>query len=61
MFQNLIKDYFVNNHHRVTMEMIPDKEMENRIIQEEEQTLAAVKQSLTPSQLDEVRDLTCYL
>ena len=40
------------------MEMIPDKDLERKIVEAEEESLANVKQSLTPAQIDEVS--CCY-
>ena len=55
MFQTLIKEYFVHNNHRVTMEMVPDKDLERSIVEAEESSLAAVKKSLSAAQIDEVQ------
>lgn len=54
VFQDLLKKYFVNNTHRVVVEMIPDKELENQQNQAEEKQLQSIKSSMSPAQLEEI-------
>merc|ERR1712038_2145150 len=40
VFQQCIKDYLVNNKHRVTIEMVPSKTLEQEQLEDEERRLA---------------------
>lgn len=51
VFQNLIKKYFVSNQHRVTVEMKPDLELEEKQRLEEESRLARAKESMSEQQV----------
>ena len=48
---NLIKKYFVSNQHRVTVEMKPDLELEEKQRLEEESRLARAKESMSEQQV----------
>ena len=52
VFQNLIKKYFVSNQHRVTVEMKPDLELEEKQRIEEESRLARAKDSMNEQQVN---------
>lgn len=54
MFQELIQKYFVDNSHRVAVEMKPDAELEAQRLQEEEASLAGIKKGMSASQLEEI-------
>jgi Zn-dependent M16 (insulinase) family peptidase len=54
VFQNLIKKYFVNNQHRVTVEMKPDLELEEKQRLEEESRLARAKESMSEQQVKQL-------
>lgn len=58
VFQDLIRDMLINNTHRTTVEMVPSKTLEEEQKLEEEGRLAAVKESLSDSQLDEIIEST---
>jgi Zn-dependent M16 (insulinase) family peptidase len=54
VFQELIQKYFVDNSHRVAVEMKPDAELEAQRLQEEEASLAGIKKGMSASQLEEI-------
>lgn len=54
VFKNFIKEYLVENQHRVTIEMVPSKTLEAEQLKDEEDRLKAIKESLSDSELDEV-------
>ena len=57
VFQNLIKKYFVNNQHRVTVEMKPDLELEEKQRLEEESRLARAKERMSEQQVKQLNPL----
>lgn len=61
VFKNFIKEYLVENQHRVTIEMVPSKTLEEEQLKEEQDRLAAIKASLSDSELDEVISKTTEL
>jgi len=53
-FGNLLKSLLVENTHRVTVEMTPDEHLEAAQKQEEEGRLAALRDEMSPAQLEAV-------
>ena len=53
-FAKLLKTLLVDNTHRVTIEMTPDEGMEDAQKQEEASRLAALRDEMSPDQLDAV-------
>jgi len=58
IFQELLKKYFVENDHRVVVEMKPDFDLEKKVIAEEEGRLMKVKEGMTTQQINEVIEAT---
>lgn len=54
IFQTMLKERLVDNKHRVSVEAIPDKNLEKQIQEEEASTLAAVKARLSPEEINQV-------
>ncbi len=54
MFQDLLRRYFLDNTHRVAVQMKPDADLEARRLREEEALLAGLKKGMTTSQLEQV-------
>jgi Zn-dependent M16 (insulinase) family peptidase len=54
VFQDLLKNYFISNNHRLTVEAVPDEELEARREKEETSKLEAIKSQLSTQQIDEV-------
>ena len=54
VFTNYIKELLVENKHRVTIEMVPSKTLEEEQLTEEQDRLAAIKDSLSNDELDEI-------
>jgi len=61
VFKDFIKEYLVNNKHRVTIEMVPSKTLEAEQQKEEEDRLATIKESLSSDELDEIIQKTAEL
>lgn len=61
VFRSFIKDYLVENTHRVTIEMVPSKTLEEEQIKEEADRLKAIKDSLTDSEIDDIIKKTVEL
>ncbi len=61
VFQNLLKKYFVQNNHRVSIVMKPDPSLEETILKEEESKLAKVKESMSEDDVKRVIDATLKL
>ncbi|MDZ8120118.1 insulinase family protein [Pontiella agarivorans] len=53
-FENMIREYFINNTHRSTVLLIPDREFSARTEKEEQDRLAAIKASMTEQQLNDI-------
>ena len=53
-FTDFLKSYLVNNQHRVTIELAPSKSLEEEELEDEKSRLAAIKESLSDEELDEV-------
>jgi len=56
IFQNLIRDYLLNNSHRAIVDLYPSPTMEAEQLAQEKQMLAEVKKSLNPDELQDVLD-----
>jgi len=54
VFKDFVRDYLVNNSHRLTIEMVPSATMEEEEIKREEDLLATIKASFDDSQLDKI-------
>lgn len=54
VFQDMIRNLFVNNTHRMTVELAPSKTLEEEELQEERKRLAEIKENLTDVELDEI-------
>lgn len=54
VFQDLLKKYFIDNTHRVAVQMKPDAEMEARRLREEEAAMAKIKEGMSAQQLEQV-------
>lgn len=61
VFQDLLTKYFVNNNHRVTVEMSPDEAMEKNIVDAEESHLKKIKDNMTSEQIQKVINETKFL
>jgi Predicted Zn-dependent peptidases, insulinase-like len=61
VFRDFLKEYLVNNMHRVTLELAPSKSLESEELKEEQDRLAAIKSSLSDDELDEVIKKTVEL
>jgi len=61
IFTDFMKDYLINNAHRVTIEMVPSGTMESETIKEEEDRLATIKSSLSDTELDKIINDTTVL
>ena len=51
-FESLIKEYLLNNNHRVTLRMIADRDMGAREVELEKQKLTARKESMTKEEVE---------
>eukprot|EP00638_Chattonella_subsalsa_P000190 CAMPEP_0117753950 /NCGR_PEP_ID=MMETSP0947-20121206/12545_1 /TAXON_ID=44440 /ORGANISM="Chattonella subsalsa, Strain CCMP2191" /LENGTH=1031 /DNA_ID=CAMNT_0005572959 /DNA_START=256 /DNA_END=3351 /DNA_ORIENTATION=+ len=49
IFQDLLKTLLINNNHRLTVEMIPDTELEAKQIEQETSALEEIKKSMSES------------
>lgn len=54
VFGPLIEKYLLANKHRVTVELLPDRELAGKEDEQEKAELAAFKQKLVDSELQEV-------
>jgi Zn-dependent M16 (insulinase) family peptidase len=54
VFKNFLKDYLVDNMHRVTVELAPSKTLEEEELKEEQSRLSAIKSSLSDDELDNI-------
>jgi len=61
IFTDFLKQYLVENQHRVTIEMKPSKTLEEEELEGEKSRLAAIKASLTDDEIDEVIQKTAEL
>lgn len=58
LFQELVNKFFLQNTHKVTVEMIPDPELESRQATAEETRLANIKSQMSQNQLTEIVSMT---
>lgn len=61
VFKEFLKEYLVDNMHRVTVELAPSKTLESEELKEEQDRLAAIKSSLNDEELDDVIKKTLEL
>ena len=61
VFQDMAKKYLVDNKHRSTVEMAPSKTLEEELLKEEEDRLAAIKKSLSEDEIQDIIDKTTAL
>lgn len=54
LFQDLVKDLLLHNTHKVTIELVPDIELEKEQVAAEEQRLSEVKASMSDDDIDKV-------
>ena len=54
IFQELLDKYFVQNSHRVTVEMKPNDKLESKALAAEEEKLKKIKSSMSPSELESI-------
>jgi Zn-dependent M16 (insulinase) family peptidase len=60
-FENLIKQYYLDNQHRVTVILEPDPELGKRREAAEQARLAAARAAMTPDDLQKVHETTLEL
>ena len=58
VFQDMIKEFIVDNNHRTTVELVPSKTLEAEELKEEESRLAAIKAGLSDEGLEEIIEKT---
>jgi hypothetical protein len=58
VFQDMIKEFLVENTHRTTIELVPSRTLETEIQKEEEARLAAIKAQMSDDQLEEIISTT---
>ena len=56
IFQNLIREYLLNNSHRAIVDLYPSPTMEAEQLAQEKQMLAKVQKSFSPKELQDVLD-----
>jgi len=61
VFKEFIKEYLVDNYHRVTVEMVPSKTMEQDELKREEDSLSTIKSTLDDNQLEDIIKATSEL
>jgi len=61
VFKDFLKEYLVQNMHRVTVELAPSRTLEQDELNDEVSRLAAIKDSLSDDELDEVIKQTTEL
>jgi presequence protease len=61
VFQEMTKQYLADNMHRSTVEMAPSKTLEEELLKEEQERLAAIKKSLSEDELQGIIDNTLKL
>jgi Zn-dependent M16 (insulinase) family peptidase len=54
VFKDMIHAFLLNNNHRVSIEMIPSKSLEEQQLQHEKDRLASIKSSLSSDELDTI-------
>ncbi|MFO7818183.1 MAG: insulinase family protein [Thermodesulfobacteriota bacterium] len=58
LFEKLLRDYFVDNAHRTTLELHPDTGLEKRLLEEEKGRLDAIRKQMDNEQLGQVMTRT---
>jgi Zn-dependent M16 (insulinase) family peptidase len=53
-FEDLIKKYFLNNNHRVDLEMVPDENLTKEQEKKEKQKLAKIKANLSDNEIEAI-------
>ena len=61
VFSDMVREFIVNNTHRTTVELVPSKTMEEELLKEEQDRLAAIQSKLTQAELDEIARTTAEL
>lgn len=61
VFQDMIKEFLIDNNHRSTIEMVPSKTLEAEQLKDEQDRLAAIKSSLNDEELQDIIDKTLEL
>jgi hypothetical protein len=61
VFQDLLKRYLITNDHSVTVEMKPDVTLEEQMVKEEADRLAAIKESLSTKEITDIIESTKLL
>lgn len=60
-FTDLLQKFLVENSHRSTVELVPSKSMEEEIVKEEKERLAAIKDTLSEDELEGILTTTAEL
>jgi Zn-dependent M16 (insulinase) family peptidase len=58
VFQDMIKEFLVDNKHRTSVEMVPSKTLEAEELKEEKDRLADIKSKLSDEELENIMDTT---
>mmetsp|Transcript_20376 Transcript_20376/g.40720 ORF Transcript_20376/g.40720 Transcript_20376/m.40720 type:complete len:1138 (-) Transcript_20376:45-3458(-) len=58
VFQELIQKLLIENNHRVTIEMVPSKTMEDEQVKEEQSRLKKIKDSLSEEEVEGIMETT---
>lgn len=61
VFQDMLKEFLIDNTHRSTIEMVPSKTLEAEQLKDEQDRLAAIKSSLNDEELQDIIDKTLEL
>jgi len=61
IFQDTIRDTFITNTHRTSIEMYPSKTLEEETLKEEKDRLEGIKASLDENKLEDIMDKTLKL
>jgi presequence protease len=54
VFSDMVREFLVQNTHRTTVELVPSKTMEEELLQEEADRLAAIQFKLSPGELAKI-------
>ena len=57
-FQKLLRKYFVENSHKVTLTMSPDESYQSQLAQQEQQKLANIEKNLSEQDKQNIRKLS---
>lgn len=61
VFKDMVTEFLVQNTHRSTVELVPSKTMEEELLKEEQDRLAAIKAKMSDQQLNEIIRKTAEL